>query len=279
MPSPFPGMDPYLEDPRTWPDFHASLASALRGALNRRLPSPYYARVELRTEVGIADEADGPGKTIVPDVLVLQGRASPSSAIATTDPAQGRTTASPWVEFPRPETEAVRHYYLEIRDPAQGHKLITLMEIVSPWNKKAGAGRQAYRKKQREILKSDASLVEIDLVRRGRRPLPDAYLEEAVRVLSPRPDYLVLVSRSWRRRGDDPGSIAFPIRVREPLPCIVVPLKESEPEMLLDLQSVFDMVYDAGPYHRGAVDYSRPPVPPLSDEDAEWASGLLAAGR
>ncbi len=30
MPSPFPGMDPYIEHPTIWSDFHGGLAEAIR---------------------------------------------------------------------------------------------------------------------------------------------------------------------------------------------------------------------------------------------------------
>jgi hypothetical protein len=53
MPSPFPGMDPYLEAPDIWPDFHDALAGEISSELNRTLPRPYYARLEMRPEVGI----------------------------------------------------------------------------------------------------------------------------------------------------------------------------------------------------------------------------------
>ncbi len=42
MPPPFPGMDPYLEHPDLWPDFHNNLASEIQFALNRLLPSPRH---------------------------------------------------------------------------------------------------------------------------------------------------------------------------------------------------------------------------------------------
>ena len=71
MPSPFPGMDPYLEAPEIWPDFHDALAAEIRGELNRTLPSPYYARIEMRPEIGIAEARDR-GRRVVPDVAVVR---------------------------------------------------------------------------------------------------------------------------------------------------------------------------------------------------------------
>src|SRR6266542_250856 len=107
MPSPFPGMDPYLEAPDIWPDVHEALATEIRAVLNALLPMPYYARLELRPE-----EA--------PDIIVSEDF--------------GTTVRD----------EALRHSYIEIRDPTRGHHLVTLIEIVSPSNKRPGADRRAY---------------------------------------------------------------------------------------------------------------------------------------
>ena len=38
MPSPFPGMDPYIETSGLWGDFHGSLLAAVRADLNSHLP-------------------------------------------------------------------------------------------------------------------------------------------------------------------------------------------------------------------------------------------------
>ncbi len=38
MPSPFPGMDPYLEDPAFWEDFHDRFVTYWSDVLNGSLP-------------------------------------------------------------------------------------------------------------------------------------------------------------------------------------------------------------------------------------------------
>ena len=263
MPSPFPGMDPYLEDPYIFPDVHLSLATFIRDSLNRRLPNPYYARVELRPEVGIIDEEDedGPVQRIVPDVLVLrqprpQGRVG-DGGVALAEPPPvvvSRTEVSPWVELERLPHARFRHAFVEIRDSQRSHKLIPVVEILSPSNKRRGPDREAYQAKQREVLDSDASLIEIDLLHAGRRILPNAHLEDGIRVL--RCPCVVLVSRAWDRENLSLGDIVFPVGQRDPLPCIPVPLKQGEAELPLDLQYLFNEVYDGGPYRRGAVDYA-----------------------
>ena len=152
-------------------------------------------------------------------------------------------------------TEPIRHLFVEIRDSSRGHKLITLIEILSPSNKRPGPDREAYEAKQREVLESDASLIELDLLRGGRRVLPDLGLMAMIDRLTRR-----RLTSSWPTgRGASPRGVdyhVFPIGLREPLPCIAVPLKEGEDEIALDLQYVFDRAYDTGPYRQGAVDYA-----------------------
>jgi hypothetical protein len=276
MSSPFPGMDPYLEAPDIWPDFHQALAGEIRNELNGTLPGPYYARLEMRPEIGIVAEGGAP-RRIVPDVAVVRHPRR--------QPARGGAAV---LDLPRRDVsnslelvthnELIRHHFVEIRDPSHGHKLITLIEILSPSNKRPGPDRDAYQRKQREVLESDASLIELDLLRGGEPVLPNIMIEAEIGRIDPPPDYLVLVNRAWSR-GDGLSYQVFPFGPREWLPCIPVPLRQGEPEVPLDLQYVFQRVYDSGPYRRGAVDYERPPDPPLSGPDAEWAEALLRDRR
>src|SRR5438094_891369 len=60
MPSPFPGMDPYLEDPAVFPDLHDSLITYARDALNAQLPPPYYAGSAARVWVDLSHRHVGP---------------------------------------------------------------------------------------------------------------------------------------------------------------------------------------------------------------------------
>jgi hypothetical protein len=172
------------------------------------------------------------------------------------------------------EEEGRRYPFVEIRDSARGHKLITLIEILSPSNKRPGPDREAYRRKQSEVLESDASLIELDLLRTGERIIPDVELGAFLHQIDPPPYYLVLVNRAWRRNGATAYQV-FARGLREWLPCIPVPLKQGEPEVPLDLQYVLNQAYDGGPYRRGAVDYSQPPRSPLPEPGASWAAQWL----
>ncbi len=68
MPSPFPGMDPYLEAPELWPNVHHGLISEIQATLHQRLRPRYRSLVEER--VYISDEMDPGRKVIVPDVAI-----------------------------------------------------------------------------------------------------------------------------------------------------------------------------------------------------------------
>lgn len=273
MPSPFPGMDPYLECPDIFSDFHDRFAEYISAELNRTLPAPYYARLEMRPEVGIIGEEGQ--RRIVPDVSVQRSpwpaSLSTSESVAVLDGP--RTEASSSVEITVP-SEPIRHHFVEVRDSQRAHVLVTLIEIVSPSNKRSGVDREAYEAKQQEVLHSDASLIEVDLLRAGRPVAGGAYVIESAKKLEPAPDYAVVVSRAWRR-GARVGHELFAFTLRDLLPCITVPLREGEAEVPLDLQYVFHLAYDAGPYRRGAVDYTAPPDPPLRSEDLTWADELL----
>ena len=271
MPSPFPGMDPYLEDPGPWGDFHGPLASEIRAELNRLLPPRYFARTEYRFEMDVYldDEGDRKRQERIADVGATR---EPSGGVAVADlPRRG---ISPALAF-RVEPEAIKRPFIEIREGAGSRRLVTVIEILSPANKSLGRDRRAYQDKQRETLKGGANLVEIDLLRTGHRVFGDEFLTREAECLEPRPDYLVAVSRARFRNPALCGYDVYPISIREILPCVGVPLLPEDADVPLDLQYVFDRVYDSGPYRRGAVDYRKPPVPPLSAGQAEWAAGLV----
>ena len=125
--------------------------------------------------VGIVDD-EGTSRRVVPDVTVVRKASDTPTAAATVTVSERRATISASVEVTI-TAEPLRHQVVEIRDASRGHKLITPIEIVSPSNKRAGVDRRAYLRKQREVLESDASLIEIDLLRSGERLLPNAELE------------------------------------------------------------------------------------------------------
>lgn len=261
MPSIFPGMDPYLEAPWIWPDFHNSFADEIRRMLNEQLPKQYFAQLEARSEPGIRAAK----RIIAPDVAVIQSvgkhqqlpEATGGAAVALEEDVETPTGIR--IEF---MDESVTITAVAIRSTQTANEVVTLIEILSPANKRPGADRDHYIQRMQAILAtSTTSLIEIDLLRSGQRTwersdIIDDYLDD----LGSPTEYLVMTSRSWSRSGAN----MYPISIREPLPVIAVPLRQNEPDVRLNLQTAFNRTYDGGPYQRGAVDYSKPPIPPLA---------------
>src|SRR5215203_2602337 len=72
MPSPFPGMDPYLEDPSVWEEFHHVFITECMYELSERLPDRYVAKIDERVQlISWSDEAT---RQYLPDVAVARAR-------------------------------------------------------------------------------------------------------------------------------------------------------------------------------------------------------------
>lgn len=257
MPSPFPGMDPYLEHPAIWPDLHQSLITYSRDALQPMLRPRYHARIGERLYV------IPPYRAIYPDVTVVQRRPAPEPVSA---PGTAVLTSDTPVVLTVPPQE-IREPFVEILDLAGGGRVVTVIEVLSPANKTPGEGHELYRRKQKEVLTSDTHLVEIDLLRQGEHTLAVPW--HALELYRPW-HYLVSVSRAGQR---DQFEVYF-LTVRQRLPRVAIPLKAPDPDVVLDLQAVFERCYEHGAY-ADLVDYSADPQPPLSPEDAAWAAELL----
>ena len=257
MPPPFPGMDPYLEHPALWPDVHNSLLAALRDALAPLVAPRYYVGLERRTYflspddlvlIGVADVAERQG-----------GRHETGGATAPED-----ATAAV-LEVDVPMEEEVGENFLEVRD-VQAATVVTIVELLSPVNKLLGVGREAYQAKRTQVLRTQASLVEIDLLRAG----------EPMRVFGPAVagDYRILIARGARR----PRAQLYAWSVRQPIPTFPVPLLPGDAEPTADLGAVLAGLYDRARYDL-RLDYTKPPVPPLAAEDAGWARDLGASAQ
>jgi hypothetical protein len=250
-------MDPWLEHPSRFGGLHSQLVAYAVELLQPQLMDRGYF-VAPNERVWVEESQ----RDILPDGAVLQWRPTESA----TGPA-AVAQADRSVKVRKFKSE-FRQPYLEIFDNER-RKLITGIEFVSPTNKSKTDGRRLYRRKQRELQSAGVNLVEIDLLRHGRPiVLAQPGLTESVLPW----DYLVCL---WRAHEDEDFEL-YPIPLRSRLPRIHIPLKPNEVEPTLDLQAVFDRAYDAGPY-RVSVDYFKKPTPPLSADDAVWASSLLAA--
>ncbi|MFP4435864.1 MAG: DUF4058 family protein [Chloroflexaceae bacterium] len=253
MPTPFPGMDPYLERPGLWEEVHAGLIVAIQQYLSALLRPRYRVAIERRTYLALLDTEPFAGK---PDVLLVAADDVPPPTAA---PLQQTTTLT--AELPMPEEVVER--FLEIREVATG-AVITVIELLAPTNKLPGAGRLAYERKRLRLLASASHLVEIDLLRTGP-PLPLRLPPGTAPG-----DYRMVISRAPQR----PTAEVLLFRVRDPIPALSIPLQPGEPEPQLPLNQVLHTLYDNAGYDL-AVDYRQPPDPPLTEADAAWATTLL----
>lgn len=256
MKTPFPGMDPYLEQPGMWPMVHTSLLVDIQRYLTSRVRPKYQVAIEQRTFLSIDDGGLLVGE---PDTLVIApyGRES-ASAIRSLQRAPSLNTYT--VELPEPEE--IKHRYLEVRDVETG-EAITVIEILSPSNK--AEDRARYERKRLHILASMTNLVEIDLLRAGRAMTMSGNF--------PSTDYRILISRAMRR----PKGELIAFSVRNPIPDIPIPLRPGENEPILPLNQILHALYESAGYDL-FVNYNQPAIPPLLEEDAIWATQLITQG-
>ena len=263
MPSPFPGMDPYLEHPDVFPDFHDSFVAYLRERLQPELPQPYYAALGRRAWIEVSERFIGPDVDVV---RPRRGSPKPGGSVAVAD----RPTTEPLViHVPHDERiEPLIEIYMGSRS---NRRLVTTIEVLSPTNKTPGEhGRDLYFRKQQEILQGKVHLVEIDLLRSGQHTT--AVPLDRLEAKCERFDYHVCVHRFDNLE----DYFVHPIQLAQPLPRIRIPLLPGDGEVSVDLQDVFQRTYNAGPYHR-EIDYQRDTLtPPLSAELAAWAAKVLA---
>lgn len=264
MPTPFPGMDPYLERPRLWEEIHTGLIVAMQQHLAPLARPGYRVAIERRTYLALltGDAGDFAGK---PDLMVVGRVREPAVAYAAR-PSPAQPLA---VELPMPEEVVER--YLEIRDVATA-EVITVLELLSPANKLSAQGRRQYETKRTQVLGSRTHLIEIDLLRNGR-PFPIDAPPDVTSTLRAA-HYRAIVSRAQQR----PRADAYVFTVRDPIPALPVPLRPGEVELSLPLNDLLHEVYERGQYGL-AVDYRQPPPPPpFADEDAAWIERLGIRG-
>lgn len=258
MPTPFPGMDPYLEQAGLWREVHTRLIVAIADELGPLVQPTYRVAVEQRTYLAMVARDE---TIIIPDIAVANGGDEGPSRAA--QASQAQASAEPGVfiaELPMPEEITER--YLEIRDVVT-NDVVTSIEVLLPTNKHSGEGRRLYEEKRLRVLGSMTHLIEIDLLRTGS-PMP-MQTPEAFPF-----DYSIIVSRAYQR----PKAEVRLFRVRQPIPAFPVPLRREEPEPTLELNRVFHDLYDRAGYGL-VIDYSRPPNPPLRHDDDAWMDALL----
>lgn len=257
MPSPFPGMDPFIES-QAWEDFHTRAITVVAELLQPNLRGRYSGWVERRVYVEhpIIDDSDD--ELRIADVAVVpsrrpSGAAFPAGAVASLAPAIGQ------LAMPEQHREA----YIVIRK-GDTREVVTIIELLSPANKRPGGdGAMEYRDERESILKTHTHLLEIDLLRGGRRPP----------MLTPLPqgDYFAILSRGRRR----PNAEIYAWPLADRLPVIPIPLAGDDPDVPLDLQTVLNTVYDRAGYDE-MLDYTAPLQPPPGSGDVQqWITESL----
>jgi hypothetical protein len=266
MPSPFPGMDPYLEG-EMWQEFHETLANAIRAQLMPLLGPRYVALLAKRyvlnrSALGIYDLlSEG---VLYPDVHIvapLGERLAEERTLYTSPPSTASIVDEPVAELPSPVLDEVPLLRVEIRDVAR-RRLVTLIEILSPVNKQS-QGASEYAERRMDLMQAAIHLLEIDLLRRGQR----------IQLLGepPSADYYVYLSRSQRR----PNTEIWPISLRERLPVVPVPLLHPDADVALDLQAAVRACFELVGYEH-LLDYANPPPPPkLNAADTAWVEKCL----
>lgn len=255
----FPGMNPYLERPDIWPEIHYGLISGLMRSLNPLLNPKYRAAVDKRTYLDSVLVG-------IPDTTVIQS--ANSSGLEQPSPSASSELQSSTVVLSKPEIvsvpmlEEVTERFLEIRETTTG-RVITVIEVLSPKNKRVGEGRSQYLRKRQTILSSQTHFVEIDLLRTGQ-PMPIQGGQES--------SYQILVSRV----GDRPSAERYPFNVQDPIPVFTLPLMSPDSEPVIQLAKLIEQAYQEAALDL-VIDYNQRPEPALSEHDVSWLKHLSDA--
>jgi hypothetical protein len=251
-------MDPWLEHPDFWPDVHNSLIISIRDVLAPLVLPRYFVGVESRTTVLSGPDLD---RLYEPDVAVRAISRHPLAPRASAAVLE-RTEVQPIEVMVPVENEEIEEVYLTIKEMPR-RKLVTVIEMLSPTNKKARRPRMQYLQKRRDLIRSRVNLVEIDLLR-GGKPMP---------LVDPPPpnDYRILVCRARPLR----KQVVYVFHWRTPIPPIPIPLLPEDTEPVIDLNAVLHSLMERAHYDL-VIDYSQPPSPPLRRTDAAWAAPIIA---
>jgi hypothetical protein len=272
MPSPFPGMDPYLEHRDYFPGLHGDMITYLKEFIQPLLPPHYLAKTNERVWMELSD------RVVEPDVDVLVAtelRASPSQTNGGGVATISEVTTRPIVITLRSDDEEFRQNFLEIyAGEGSQRRLVTSIEILSKSNKSwQSEGHRLYRKKQQEMLAAKVHLVEIDLLRSGEHTTAVPF-RLLYRKAGPF-DYHVCIHRFNLPH----EFLAYPISLSQQLPIVEIPLLPGDRSVSVDLQAVFNRCYETGAYEREINYHSARPSPSLSPEQEAWARKLIAEKR
>lgn len=270
MPSPFPGMDPFIEINPRWEGFHGWF---MRKLAEQALPKAQALDCWIDVERTIYQQLPTGEVMMVgePDDVVgaaytrpaWQESGHPGGGVAMLEPQAVHEVVLD------PDTlERVKQYHLVVRELGQFQRVLAVVEVLTPANKE-GSYVSRYREKRRRYLESRAHFMEIDLLRGGANPARDLFPE------LPAAPYFIFVARKTGLGRNEEG---HPLSLREPLPAIGLPLGPPRPDLPLDLAEAFRSAYDLS-IRPGSIRYRQetPPPPPLNEADAEWVREIVGA--
>jgi hypothetical protein len=255
MPSPFPGMDPYLEHPELWSGVHHWLIIRIAEFLNPQINPKYRVAVKVRVFETIVTQSLLVG---IPDLTIKTSKAGVKTnqnnvAVAELSPQPVR------INLPIPET--IKQGYLEVKEVATG-EVVTVIELLSPVNKKPGEGRNSYLNKRQKILGSSPNFVELDLLKSGHKMPMDSNGIKS--------DYRIVVSRGNIR----PQADLYAFNLTDKIPPFPLPLQPEDSEPIINLQDLVNQVYDHAAYDL-VINYQQDPYPPVSEQSQIWLDNLL----
>lgn len=239
MHSPFPGMNPYLENPALWAEVHHRLISSIAITLGPSLRPKYRVAIEKRTYLSEAEEVrEGYSEIrevatgrVVTSIEVLSPKNKRFSMREATPTGNGRDA------------------YLSKRQRVLG-SLTHLVEIdLLRWSTTA----QRASGRAMDLLTEMPSCHYRILVSRVN--------------VGPRPT-----------GGHRPQAQLYGFNLQQPIPTIPIPLERGDGEPLLGLQKLLDEVYEQAGFDL-TIDYSQAPIPGLSKEDQSWWAGVSGGGN
>jgi hypothetical protein len=253
MPSPFPGMDPFLES-QAWQDFHTSYLVVLRELLVAQLRPRYVVEIGQYLTLSSENMESCRAYGIGPSLMEQPDEATKEYGTPTDASGRAKQTL--------PVLRRLRQRFLTIR-ATEKRNAVTVIEILSLSSKCLDEGRKAYFTRRTGILSGKSNLVEIDLLRSGLHPVVQKEL--------PAIDYSACISRCAEL--SKANVLAW--KLNGPLPSIPIPLAEDDPDAMLDLQVALTTTYDRAGYDY-ALNYRAPVEPPMEPAAAEWVRSVLS---
>jgi len=265
-------MDPFLEVSPRWQAFHGWF---VRNLAEQALPMAQSLGCCIDVERTVYQrEPNGE--------IVLIGEPDQTIGVDISNPAWSEPpTRSGAVALAQPRAinevvldpatlERIKQVYLVVREVGQFPRVLAVVEVLNPANKK-GDYVPRYREKRMRFVTSRAHFMEIDFLRDGENPSRDLFPE-----LAPAP-YFILIARKTGLGRNEEG---YPLSLQDRLPTLGLPIGPGRPDLPLDLASAFRTAYDLS-IRPGSIRYAEetPPEPPLTEADAAWVTQLVRAGR